>query len=86
MRIGEIRVRQEVIVALGSHQEPREALAAMRDELKRLRQARGQFPAGRIKGKMAGAAAARIDRQIARLEPRVKILADIISTKALDRR
>ena len=76
------RVRQNVRVALGTTANPREALAAMKRELKRFQKLRWQYPAnfrpaeqGEV---MLAAKIARWDAWIVRLESRIDTLAWII--------
>ncbi len=82
-RVGDL-VRQHVVVALGTIEDPVKALAAMKRELARLKRARGKWGADCMPtAKVAAAIVKRLDRQIAAIEPRVGILTSIIRNGAL---
>lgn len=80
------RVRHETVVSLGPHREPAAALAAMRAELKQLKAERRKYPRDKPPAaKLAADRVKRLDGWIARLGPRIAILAGIISTGALEK-
>lgn len=82
------KVRQHVVVALGTTSDPGEALASMKTELRRIKKLRAEHPADFKPSKngevMLAAKIAKQDAWIAKLESRIEILAEIIKSGELE--
>ncbi len=81
------RVRQEVVLALGTTPDPAEALKGMKRKLARLRRERNRWPAAYLSGSSGSRT---LDRRIERLgvmiagmESRVETLAGLIKSKSI---
>ncbi len=80
------QVRQTLVVALGTTDDPAKALTEMKVELARIRGERKRYPTDTTTlGKVKTVEAQRLDRMAAAIESRVKILDSIIRNGALAR-
>jgi hypothetical protein len=83
VRDGE-RVRQRVVVALGSTPDPRAALKNIRRELARLERERGRWPRGyKPESRTRARRLERLDARIAELAARIETLAGLIKNKSI---
>jgi hypothetical protein len=73
---------QESVASLGTTDDPAVALKRLKAELKRYVALRAELPRKPIR-KVAAREAKRLDAQIARLQPRIKTLQDVIQTGAI---
>ena len=83
VRDGE-RVRQRIVMSLGTTPDPAAALKNMRRELARLRRERNFWPIGyRPESQTRARRLERLDVRIAEMEARVETLARIIKSKSI---
>lgn len=84
------RVRQRIVMALGTTPDPAEAMARMRRELARLRRERNRWPATYTTGlpgsRTVDRRLERLDVRIGEMESRVETLAMILKNRLISRK